>query len=165
MTIDTTTNIYGSTVTYFISLLRTNVTDVSVPTAVGTFEDARANTSSWIVANFPQPKKYGNFPGYPIIIVKSPDSSEDYMGLSNVNQNVGQVSFIVLDKNSSLVNADGVAAQIKNVIRKHWSSTNAVGIAQMRLSSSTNSDVDVGDDTIMRRLDYDLVYRALDNYV
>lgn len=164
MTIDTTTTIYGSTVTYFINLLRTNLTDVTNPTAVGSFESARKNNTSWVVANFPQPKKYGNFPGYPIVIIKTPDVNEEYMALQNVNQNQGQVSFIVLDKNSSFVNVDNVSAQIKNIIRGHWTSTAAQGIANMRLASSTNSEPDVGDDTIIRRIDYDVIYRTMDNY-
>lgn len=165
MTIDTTTAIYGSTVTYFINLLRTNLTDVASPTAIGSFSSARSNTTTWVVANFPQPKKYGNFPGYPIVIVKTPDTNEEYMSLSNVNQNKAQVSFIILDKNSSLANIDSIGAQIKSVIRRHWVSTNATGIAQMRLAGSSNSDTDIGDDTLMKRMDYDIVYRTLDNYV
>lgn len=165
MTIDTTTAIYGSTVTYFINLLRTNLTDVSTPTAVGSFDSARSNTTSWVVANFPQPKKYGNFPGYPLVIVKAPEVNENYMALSNVNQNKGLVSFIILDKNSSFANSDGLAAQIKKVVSRHWESTQAVGVASMRLASSMVSEPDVGDDTIIRRLDFDVVYRALDNYV
>lgn len=164
MSIDTSTQIYGSTVTYFINLLRTNLTDVTNPTAVGTFNSARANTTTWVVANFPQPKKYGNFPGYPLVIVESPEVEESQFALRNVKQNDGVITFRILDKNSTPVNADKIAGQIKHIINNHWTSTAAQGIARMTARSVPLLPATDGDDTIVRRVEYDVVYRTMDNY-
>jgi len=165
MSINTTTNIYGSTVTYFLGLFRSSLTDVASPSAIGSFDDARLNTTSWVVSAFPQPKKYGNFPGYPIVIVKSPDINEENITLNQTKQNLGRLTIQILDKASSPINVDNVAGQIKYVLINNQTSINSVGICGVNLVGTVQSDMVGGDDTIVKTMDYDIVYRNLEGYV
>lgn len=165
MTINTTTNIYGSTVTYFLGLLRANLTDVASPSAVGSFDNARQNTTSWVVSSFPQPKKYGNFPGYPIVIIKSPDVIESNITLDQTKSNEARMSIHILDKASTPVNVDNIAGQIKYIVINNQTTINATGICRINLAGVTQGEGTGGDDTVMKTLDYDLVYRNLEGYV
>jgi hypothetical protein len=130
------TNLYGSTVTYFLNLLRTNLVDVDSPTAKGEFNDCRGTNSTWVVSSFPQPKKYGDFPGYPIVIVNSPDIDQTKFAHRNVKQDSGSVMISVLDKGKTPINADDISGQIKCILQNHWTSTIANGITVPTIKSS-----------------------------
>jgi hypothetical protein len=163
MVVDTT-KIYGSTVTYVIGLLRDNLVDVDTPTATGTFKNARSQTSDWVVSSFPKPKKYGYFPGYPIVIVNSPDVEESNISLKQTKINTARLSINILDKNDSLVNIDNVSGQIKKVFLDNRETLNVNGIPRINLVGSTFNQPVGGDDTLIRTLDYDITYRKLEGY-
>ena len=158
------TTIYGSTVTYFLSLMRNNVADVTNPSAIGADSDSRDTTSQWVVSAFPQPKKYKDFPGYPILIVNTPSVSQDSMSHGNVKLDSAIILFTILDKGNTPVNADNIASQVKKIMDTHWVSTRAVGIGMVNLVSSNTASIDSGDDTIMRSLEYNIVYSNMPNY-
>ena len=145
--------------------MRNNIQDVSSPTAKGSFNDSRELTSDWVVASFPKPKKYGDFPGYPILIVNSPNVSQDSFSHGNVKLDGGIIQFTILDKGNTPVNADNVAAQVKQTVQNHWTSTRAIGIGMVNLRSSPNNIQDSGDDTIIKTLEYDFTYSNLPGYI
>ena len=162
--IETTSDIFGSTVTYFLNLMRTNLSDVSTPTAKGISATARDATSDWVVSSFPKPKKYKDFPGYPIVIVETPTVNETMFTMKHVKQKSGSISFIILDKSTNNVNSDNLAGQIRNVINSNITTIMANGIAIPHMTDSGVTGFDSGSDTIVRRIEYSFIYRNLDRY-
>lgn len=163
MVVDTA-NIYGSTVTYVISLLRNNLVDVDTPTATGTFKNARKTTSDWVVSQFPKLKKYGYFPGYPMVIVNSPDVTESNITLDQTKINTARISINILDKADNNINIDNISGQVKKVFLDNQTVLNQNGIPKINLVGSTPVFPMSGDDTLIRTLDYDITYRKLEGY-
>jgi len=158
------TNLYGSTVTYLLSLFRNNLEDVESPTAKGEFVDCRDINSTWVVSSFPQPKKYGDFPGYPIVIVNSPDISQERFAHRNVKKNNAEVMVSVLDKGKTPINCDDISGQIRSILDNHWTSTIAQGIRSINIRTSSQPIMNSGDDTIVREFILEFEYRTLPNY-
>ncbi len=163
MSINTTTNIWGSTVTYILSLLRSNLTDSSTIKGKGSFSSARSATSDWVVSSFPQPEKYGNFPGYPIVIVQSPNISRENVTLNRTKMSHGRVHINVLDKRSTPTEVDRLSGQILNTFESNKTSVHQEGIAITLADSSPSNMID-GNDTIIRTLEYNVEYRNVEGY-
>jgi len=127
-------SLYSNVWTTIYNIIKNNVTDPN------------SRSKLWIFGAFPD-RTGTKFPGYPIIVIRNPSSSDRQLSYKGTVRRDTISVFIEVYSDSS-INVDVVFDAVRYQLRQNESSLITDGLRNMRIQAVTPTDIVVGDKNI-----------------